>query len=164
MNVLGIVRVVAVLSIGLMAGILLGDLLGPSSARATLTMSSVVELQQIIHSHYVRVLPIFVLAAIGAAATWLVIVRAQWNSVEFWLVAVATIAAIAAFAITLVVNMPINEQLMIWNPKALPSNVREIWSRWEHAHAISDILWLAGFTLEVVALGLVASRVAKTRG
>lgn len=157
MTTLGVVRIVAVLSSGLMAGILLGDLLGPASAREEMNASALVELQQIIHSQYVRVLPVLVLAAIGSAGLWLVFVRARSTGAERRLVAVAFGAAIVAFAITIVVNMPINEQLMTWSATAPPADVREIWGRWEKAHAITDLLWLAAFSLEVIALGLRAS-------
>ena len=154
MTTLRVVRIVAVLSSGLMAGILLGDLLGPASAREEMSASALVQLQQIIHSQYVRVLSVLVLAAIGSAGLWLVFGRARSTRAEFRLVAVAFGAALAAFAITIVVNMPINEQLMTWSVTAPPADVREIWGRWESAHAVSDLLWLAAFSLEVIALGL----------
>jgi uncharacterized membrane protein len=157
MTILKVVRIVAVLSSGLMAGILLGDLLGTASAREEMSASALVELQQIIHSQYVRVLPFLVLAAIGSAGLWLVFVRARSTSAELRLVAVALGAAIAAFVITIVVNMPINEQLMTWSATAPPADVREIWVRWERAHAVTDLLWLTAFSLEVIALGLSSS-------
>ena len=162
MTTLRVVRIVAVLSSGLMAGILLGDLIGPAAAREEISASALVEFQQIIHSQYVRVLPVLVLAAIGSAGLWLVLVRARASSAEFRLVAVAVGAAIAAFAITIVVNMPINEQLMTWNATEPPADVREIWGRWERTHAVTDLLWLAAFSLEVVALGVYSATTATT--
>jgi hypothetical protein len=137
-----------------MAGILLGDLLGPASAREQISASALVELQQLIHSQYVRVLPFLVLASIGSTGLWLFLARTRSTTGELRLVAVALGAAIAAFAITIAVNTPINEQLMTWSATAPPADIREIWGRWERAHAVTDVLWLAAFSLEVIALVL----------
>ena len=50
MRVLAIVRAIALLSCGLMTGILFGDRMGPAFARRTMSASSFVQQQQIIHN------------------------------------------------------------------------------------------------------------------
>jgi uncharacterized membrane protein len=157
MSVLEIVRIIAILSSGLMAGILFGDRMGAAFARPSLSASSFVQQQQIIHIHYVKLLPALALTAIASALGWLILVRAQWSSVEFWLPTLATGAIVSAAALTLRVNFPINDQLMTWSVAAPPDNVREIWSHWEKAHTVRTILWVGAFALEVVALGIFAS-------
>jgi uncharacterized membrane protein len=157
MSVLGIVKVIAILSAGLVAGILFGDRMGASFARPALPISSFVQFQQIQHVHFVRMMPPLTLTAIAAGLAWLVLARAQWNGVAFWLVALAAAAMVCGFALTLAVNIPINNQLMTWSVTAPPADVREIWSRWERIHTVRTVLWLAAFALEALAVGIFAS-------
>ncbi len=157
MEALGVSRVTAVLSCGLAAGIFLGDRMGASFARPELSASSFVQLQQIIHMNFVRMMPPLLLAAIVAGLAWLLLIRAQRRSPEFWLVMAALAAMIGVAVLTRTINVPINDQLMTWSVEAPPANLREVWSRWEAAHTVRTILWLAAFVFEAVALGMFAS-------
>jgi len=71
------------------------------------------------------------LAAIAGGLGWLILVRARSRSAHFGLVALATAAMVLAAALTLRVNIPINNQRMTWS---VADNIREIWSRWECTH------------------------------
>jgi hypothetical protein len=157
MTALSIVRIVGILACGLFAGILLGDRMGSTYARPSLSASAFVQFQQIVHVHFVRMMPPLMLSSIAAALAWLVLLRAQWNSPQFLLVAAATAAMICGAVLTRLVNIPINNQLMTWSIAAPPANLKEIWSRWEHTHTIRTIFWLAAFALEVIAVSLAAS-------
>lgn len=157
MSVLGIVRVIAILSSGLVAGILFGDRVGASYARPALSASSFVQLQQIIHVHFVRMMPVLLLTAIAAGLVWLILVRSRWNGAEFWLVALAAAAMACAAVLTRAINVPINNQLMTWSVAAPPENIREIWSHWEQVHTVRTILFLGAFALEAVALVIFTS-------
>ena len=83
MNRLSIPRVVAVLSSGLMAGLLFEDWLGPSFARAAMNESSFIQFQQIVHINYLRTLPALSTIAIVAPILWLIMLRARRDSAEF---------------------------------------------------------------------------------
>ena len=154
MSVLAMVRMVAIFSSGVFAGILFGDRMGATFARPSLSPSSFLQFQRIQHVHFARMMPPLTLAAIAGALGWLIMVRAQWNSSQFSLVAVATGAMVLAAVLTFRVNIPINNQLMTWSVTAPPENMREIWNRWEKIHTIRTILWLSAFALEVIALGV----------
>src|SRR5258708_12288850 len=80
MNILAIVRVVAILCSGLMAGLMFGDRLGPAFARQALNAYSFVQQQQIIHIHYVRLLPVLSLSSILGALAWLFLLLPPPNS------------------------------------------------------------------------------------
>ncbi|HXM19867.1 MAG TPA: DUF1772 domain-containing protein [Terriglobales bacterium] len=149
---------IAIFSSGIFAGILFGDRMGATFARPSLSPSSFLQFQRIQHVHFARMMPPLTLAAIAGALGWLIMVRAQWNSSQFSLVAVATGAMVLAAVLTFRVNIPINNQLMTWNVAAPPENMREIWNRWEKIHTIRTILWLSAFALEVTALGILAHR------
>ena len=164
MSVLAIVRVVAILSSGLMAGLMFGDRMGPAVARRALNASSFVQQQQIIHIHYIKLLPVLSLSSMAGALGWLFLVRARWNGVEFWLVALAVVAIASAAALTFRVNFPINAQLMTWSAAAPPDNMKEIWSAWEKAHTVRTIFWMGAFALEVAGLSIFASQNTNASG
>ena len=158
MNRLSVTRVVAVICSGLMAGLLFGDWLGPSFARSAMNASSFVQFQQIVHINYLRTLPALSTVAVAAPILWLVMLRARRDNAEFKALLGATVAIAIGYTITLVFNVPVNNQLETWNFAAPPANAREIWNRWEEAHIVRTIFWVVGFFLEAVALAASASR------
>src|SRR6266403_1028284 len=85
-----IVSVVAVLCSGVMAGLLFGDWLGPSFARAAMSASSFIQFQQIVHLNYLRTLPALSTIALVAPVLWLIILRARRDTAQFKLVVFAT--------------------------------------------------------------------------
>ena len=155
------VQIVAILCSGLMAGLLFGDWLGTSFARARMSDSSFIELQQIVHVNYLRTLPALSSLAVIAPAVWLFMWRSHRGRVEFGLLLAAAIALVIGQAITFLINVPINDQLESWSAANPPSNARQIWSRWETAHVVRTILWVGGFLLEIIAL-VVGSRASVT--
>jgi len=155
MSISGAVRFIAILSCGLFTGFLFGDLIATAFARSKVSASSFIEFQQIIHVRVLKILPLTFTAMISALA-WLILVR-TWHNAEFWLVVSALVAMAIAFALTVIVNFPINDQLMSWNPTAPPKNFRETWSPWEKAHKLRTVLWMTAFVLEAVALAIFAS-------
>jgi uncharacterized membrane protein len=157
MKRLSIIRVVAVLCSGLMAGLLFGDWLGPSFARAAMNASTFIQFQQIVHINYLRTLPALSTIAVAAPILWLIILRARRDSAEFKILLGATVAIAVGYTITFVFNVPVNNQLETWDFAAPPADAREIWSHWEKAHVVRTIFWVTGFFLETVALVMPAS-------
>ena len=146
------IRAVAVISSGLMAGLLFGDWLGPAFARAKMNMSSTIEFQQIIHTNYLLTLPALSTIALGTAILWMVMVCDRRGEAEFKALFVAAIAIAIGYTITLVFNVPVNNALETWKAAAPPANARDIWNRWEEAHVVRTVFWMAGFFLETIAL------------
>ncbi len=154
MGLLAIVRVVAVVCVGLKAGIFLGHRAGPQYALQKVSPSSFVQFQQVVHAHFVRFMPPLTLAALLAALIWLVSLRSLWTSVEFWLVAVSTCALVLSAVMTRTVNVPLNNALMTWSVDAPPENLRELWKPWDRVNNIRTFLATGVLILEVVALSL----------
>ena len=77
MAVLAILRAIAVISCGLMTGILFGDRMGPAIARRTMSAASLVQHQQIIHNHYKKLMPVPSLASLFGGLGWLFVVRSR---------------------------------------------------------------------------------------
>src|SRR5436190_21565515 len=120
MKLLAITRVVAVLCSGMMAGLLFGDWLGPSFARAAMNAPSFIQFQQIVHINYLRTLPALSTIALVAPVLWLIIVRGRRDTAQFKLVLFAAIAIAIGYTITFVFNVPVNNQLEIWRADAPP--------------------------------------------
>jgi uncharacterized membrane protein len=157
MGVLTILRVVAIGSAGLLAGIYFGDRAGAYYARAELSDSSVVQFQQVVHVHYVRFMPPLVLTALLAGLGWLFMVRSQWRSPEFWLIAVSVCGIVVIAVLTRSVNVPLNNALMTWNIAAPPADFRKLWAPWETVNTIRAFVATGVLLLEAVALSLRAS-------
>jgi uncharacterized membrane protein len=157
MRVLGMVRVIVVICSGLVAGIFLGYL-ASAPGRSLLSASSFVQHQQVVHMFYVRMVPPFILAAMLASLTWLLLVRSQWRGAEFWLIAASTVGMLFIAVLTQAVNAPINDQLMTWEIAAPPSNLRELWAPWEDAHIIRTAAAVVAFVLAVLGLALKSAK------
>ncbi len=157
MHVLAIVRVVAVVCTGLLAGIFLGHRAGAYYALQEVSASSFVQFQQAVHKHFVRFMPPLVLTAVVGGLAWLVMVRSQWTSAEFWLIAGSTFGLALNAVMTRVVNVPLNNQLMTWNIAAPPANVRALWVPWDRVNTIRTVVAAGALILEAVALSLRAT-------
>lgn len=142
----------AVVTAGLLAGIFLGYRLGVHYALAELSSSSFVQLQQVIHVRYVRFMPPLVLAALLSSVLWAVMIRAQWRTAEFWLVATSALGILVIAVATRAVNVPLNDQLMTWSVASPPTNLSEIWAPWEHVNTLRSVLATTALALEAVAL------------
>jgi len=151
-------RVAALFCAGLMAGLLFGDWLGPSFARAAMSESSFIQFQQIVHINYLAALPALSTIALVTPIVWLVLLRKQRDSAEFKILAVAIITIAVGFTITFVYNVPVNDQLEKWDFANPPANAREIWSTWEKAHVVRTVFWMSGFFLESLALAVARNR------
>jgi uncharacterized membrane protein len=152
MNLLPIVRFVALVATGLLAGIFLGDRMGLGFARLALPASSFVQLQQIQHVHFVRMMPVLQIAALLSTLTWLFLLRSDVRSSQFAVIALATICLLVVFGLTMGINVPINNTLMTWNASAPPSDAMEIWKRWEQVNTVRAIVAPIGFALQVLGL------------
>lgn len=157
MDLVTIPRVVAVVSAGLLAGIFFGYRAGVHYALPELSASSFVQLQQVIHVHYVRFMPPLVGTALLSSLLWLVMVRSQWRTAEFWLVAMSACAVLVIAATTRAVNVPLNNQLMTWSVASPPTNLREIWAPWERVNTLRSVLATGALVLEAVAVNLRAA-------
>jgi uncharacterized membrane protein len=147
-----IAPIIALVCTGLAAGIFLGHRAGVSRAVSELSPSSFVQLQQIIHKTFARMMPVLIIGAVLGSALWAVLLRAHRRTGEFWLVSGALLAMLCIFAMTLAVNIPINKKLMTWNAAAPPSDLSTVWAPWEQVHSIRTVLAIIAFVAEVIAL------------
>ena len=152
MNLLPIIRFIALVTTGLLAGIFLGDRMGLGFARPALPVSSFVQLQQIQHVHFVRMMPVLQIAALLSTLTWLFLLRSEVRSSQFAVIALAAVCLLVVFGMTMAINVPINNTLMTWNASAPPGDAMDIWKRWEQVNTIRAIISPIGFALQVLGL------------
>ena len=147
-----IAPIVALVCTGLAAGIFLGHRAGVSRAVSELSPSSFVQLQQIIHKTFARMMPVLIIGAVLGSALWAVLLGAHWRTGEFWMVSGSLLAMLCILAMTLAVNVPINRKLMTWNAAVPPSDLSTVWAPWERVHSVRTVLAIVAFAAEVIAL------------
>jgi thiol:disulfide interchange protein len=113
-----------------------------------------VQLQQIIHVHYVRFMPYLGATALLSSVFWLIVVRSQWRTAEFWLVAVSACSILVLTAATWTISAPLNKELMTWSVATPPATLRDIWAPWDRVNTLRTVLATAALLLETTALSL----------
>ena len=126
--------------------------MGASFARPALSIVDFVVFQQIQHVHFKPLLVPVTFGAVIGGLLWVWLLRASPRGAQFRFAAAGTAAMLLAAVLTRVVNFPINDALMTWDPTSPPDNVRALWAPWEHVHTIRAALSVCAFVLEVVAL------------
>ena len=153
MSVLVVVRFIAVLATGLLAGIFFGDRMGASFARPKLSPSSFVTFQQVQHVHFARMMPVLLGIAILTSVAWMVSIWPGIGTASFIFLALGTLAFVFIGVLTRSVNVPINNQLMTWSAASPPADVMKIWARWEQVHTLRTVVAVFGFACELLAFG-----------
>jgi len=154
MRLMVTLRVLAVASAGLLAGIFVGYRMGVQYSLPVLGASGFVQLQQIIHLHYVKFMPSLGAMALLSSIFWLIVVRSQWRTAEFWLVAVAACSILVLTAATWTISVPLNNELMTWSVATPPPALRDIWAPWDRVNTLRSVLATVALLLETTALSL----------
>lgn len=154
MRLMVTLRVLAVASAGLLAGIFVGYRMGVQYSLPVIGASSFVQLQQIIHLHYVKFMPSLGAIALLSSTFWLIVIRSQWRTLEFWMVAVSACLILVLTAATWTISAPLNNELMTWSVATPPPALRDIWAPWDRVNTLRSVLATAAFLLETTALSL----------
>ena len=173
MTALPAARFGSVFGAGLASSVLLGDRMGASFARPELPASSFVTFQQIVHRHFVVMMPILLGITILSCAAWLMMGRSRRGSAagpatgpgrcpgrcaEFAFLALGALAFVSIAVLTRSINVPINVQIMTWDPSSPPPEVMNTWARWESAHTARTVIAVVGFGLLLLAFGTAKNR------
>jgi uncharacterized membrane protein len=73
------------------------------------------------------------------------------RSMVFYLSAAALLLFLVALLVTVVVEVPIVQQIVTWTPSTLPENWRQLRDRWMRFHVIRVIAGVASLIFLVVA-------------
>lgn len=142
---LALSRFLQLLLMGLYTGILLGDRVGVTPIRPKLPTSSFVLFQQELHLQFGKLMPLLLFGSLLAGIVSLVLTRQRYKSLGFIFTAIATFCIACTAALTLLINVPVNETLMTWKIPNPPENVMQLWAPWEGSHTIRTIISLIGF-------------------
>lgn len=69
----------------------------------------------------------------------------QKKSFKFYLNIIAFVFVLSTLSITLIVLVPIDNQIKLWTVSTVPSNFEEIRGRWEYYHSIRTFTSLLSF-------------------
>ncbi len=78
------------------------------------------------------------------------------RTAAFWWLLAGFLLMVAALAVTLLVEVPIDNQIKIWTAATLPGDWRSIQSRWELFHTIRTFLSIAAVVAATVSGAVVA--------
>jgi uncharacterized membrane protein len=149
-----ILRVVALVTTGLMAGVFFGHRIGLHYALPALSPSTFVQLGQNIAVRGMKIMPPLVFTAFLSNLLWLAMLRREWRTTEFWLIAASACAILVSIAATMAVNIPLNKQLMTWSIANPPANLQEIWAGWERVNTLRSVLATGALVLEALAISI----------
>ncbi len=65
---------------------------------------------------------------------------------------VAGLLLLAGIVVTVAIEVPMNKQVVTWDPRALPGNFLEIRKRWLRFHVVRTVLGAVGFVFAVLGL------------
>lgn len=133
--------------VGLMAGNSLAFVLGMGNAIENLSVGSYIELYQSMDTALTVWTPMFYVIVTGLMAASLWVLRKEWKSVEFMLVAFALICVLDELAMTWSGNLPLNRLIHSWQSISPPSNWSEVRSQWLRFMYIRSALLISGFGL-----------------
>jgi uncharacterized membrane protein len=154
MNVIIIFQVIAIVCTGLLSGIYFSDRFGFSYIRSNLSPSVWIESQQIIHIHFVRILPFIVIGGSLACLVWTILLIPQLSTPYFWMITVATCCYIETAILTRKISVPLNKKLMEWNIANPPANLKAIWKPWETVNSIRTFSMIIALVLESIVLAI----------
>jgi uncharacterized membrane protein len=102
--------------------------------------------------------------ALLSALITLVLVRQQGQATAFWWLLGGFLLMLAALAVTLAVEVPIDNRIQTWTAGSLPGDWRSIQARWETWHTVRTFLSIAAVaaaTISAVVTGRPGGRPAR---
>jgi uncharacterized membrane protein len=130
----------------LVAGVFWGPWLGLSRSIASFPPETFLAIGKTMIGNLAPVMPILMLAAITSTLPVLVILYRRRSKALFPMV-IAFGLFISALMITLIVEVPIDNQIKQWSAGSLPENWQQLRDRWETFHVMRTFASLGGLAL-----------------
>lgn len=148
---LKIARFVSIFTAALLAGILVDFWAFTAPALASLPASTYVEVQQALNRNYLAPIPLlYTVVNVSALAVVILLIRAR-KTLAFALSLVALLCSVLLTASTLLINVPINAEVLTWSPQAPPVNWAEVRDRWNQAHTLRTALAAVALGCQILA-------------
>jgi uncharacterized membrane protein len=97
------------------------------------------------------IMPILMISTAVVGLVMIVLLFRRRSAAAAWLALVGLLLLAAVIAVTLAVNVPIDNQIKTWTAETLPSDWQAIRSRWAEFHTLRTFLSLAGLAAVVGA-------------
>ena len=153
---------VAILLQVLVVGAFWGSWIGLSRFMDTLTPATFVEVWHVMMEGYGPIMS--VLMQVTPLATLLAgILVYRRNPLAGVLTLAGFVCVAGATAITLIVNVPIDEMMAGWTASTLPADWMQIRDRWEASHTARTFVTLGGLAVTLAASLLPAGRIEAER-
>lgn len=152
-----VARFVNLFLVGLLAGLLVGVLM-VETALLGVPASVYTAVEKPKHEFFEPIMPPFMILVIASGGVVLSLTRREFKTTTFALTLVGVLCAITLVITTLLVNVPLNAEIMdawsVGNPPADWAGARD---RWNLFHAIRTVLAVAAFFCLLLAATLTGS-------
>jgi uncharacterized membrane protein len=157
---LKVAQFLSILSTGLLAGLLFEFWAFTAPALATLPASAFVHVTQAIDRQYLKPIPyLYGAVIVFGLVVLLLLILWQRTPVPLALAAVAAAASIAATFSTLLINVPINLEVINTWPQSPPLNWAAVRDRWDQAHAFRTGMMVLAFVCQILGVLLSKARI-----
>ena len=148
---LKLVQFVSIMLYVLVAGVMWGTWL--SLARTMIEYDAATFLADGKHmiNNLATVMAVLMISAVLVGAVAVVLLFRSGSTVAGWLALVGLLLMIAVMAITLIVEVPIDNLIANWTEATLPSDWKEIRARWAAFHTLRTFLSLGAVAAAVAA-------------
>ena len=143
----------------LVVGAFWGSWIGLSRSIGTLTPATFVEVGHVMMADYGPIMSVLMPAAVLATLVAGILVCRR-NPTAGYLTLAGLACIVGATAITLIVNVPIDEIMAGWTVATLPADWMQIRDRWETFHTARTFLTLAGLAVTLAGSLVPAERAA----
>jgi len=144
---LAIWQFISILLSALVTDVFWGTWLGLSRSMSSLTPETFLTVGHTMIGNLGTIMAILVPAALLAVAVVLFLLYRDRSTRAFYLTLAGFVLFIIALLITLIVEVPIDNQIAAWTATTLPDNWQELRDRWDLFHTIRSWASVFGFAL-----------------
>lgn len=141
-----ILQLVSLMLFALVTGVFWGTWFSLSRSIAEVTPATFLEVGSIMIANLGRPMSLLMPAAIFSGAAVMYMLYRRNQATAFVLATLAVALMLAAMTITLVVNVPLDNQFVSWTLDTLPSDWRASRDRWEFFHGLRTLFSVAALT------------------
>jgi len=134
---------VSLFLVALVTGVFWGSWLGLSRSIQTFTPETFLAIGHAMIGNLAPVMPFLVIPAALSQLVLLILLRGNGSS-AFWPSLAAFVLFLIAAAVTLLVEVPIDNQIRTWTPTALPADWTHVRDRWEAFHVLRTFAAVGG--------------------
>ena len=154
---LKLAQFINILLLFLVAGVLWGTWFSLARSITSITPETFLAIGKIMIENLALPMSILMPIALLSTLPALILLYQQKSTLAFYLTLSGLALFVVALVVTLVVNVPIDNQIKQWTVETLPTNWEAIRDRWEFYHVVRTFVSLSGLML-IVGAALIPRR------